>query len=785
MPSDKRLNRTTLGVIHSNFGKWGVLFARKGQTERYPFVLTFRQNKSPHFPRAIKQEIMAITARLTTPDSDYMTGHFVSGAEAVITLTLNAPLQEDITQNHIRLWDQAYAREHGPFPVSRLAWRLEKVSDSVYRIRYTSAYPLTALFIDLRHEEISEIRSESRLTVGPPPQDVTFAPEDFFLYNGETTTVAFTVNLRRRRLSINNLSVSAGGLSNFRGSGHNYRVDITAPAEGVGILKLRINSFQDVLIEEFLYAPRPTEDILFLSKKKPAPHLAREDKSVYFQEITASDLDDINDFKVLILFDQDVTGFTENDLTLYAIDEKNDVVSTAVVDFVGKGSVYEATIRVLSSGGAGTVTLNVPHHVTDQGNAEKSLVVSYDDERMIPEWEVMFVTTDTYNDIVSVSHEGVQLLRGNQIDFFSFQGEVERGRQVRLPGSPVVTRAVKYDTDKYLGLATSSVHLFVAGATEWRSASVFTLATDRNKQDTDSMYPQSGESHKDWAWTRDRRVILAASPFENNAAAIGSVHSLEIHKAIREGGDLNDVVFERISLDYGELDIETWNGLVAVAHDEGKLFIGSNETGNTEQNYIFVFDAEHKMMKGQQIPVSGRTKSLFAKNGWLYRYNDSTKTMLRFPLDALRLPEPKKEIYPQIVLPGDAIDLRKFVRFAERVVFDVGFEKPRWVSLDGHQLRIATDTPVKSTAYVRLRAINNTGASVAGHFGFYIYVRELRSPEWKNFDKLSVYHNQELNMYAYLEGADDIEWQAGFTPPDTVELENGKLKVAKQDVKST
>ena len=720
---------------------------------------------------------MAI-ATLSTPDSDYITSNFVAGQVSVITVTLDAPLAEDIQDYQISVFDSAYTAFYRQYPVPVDFYTLEKVSDTVYKIRYTSEFAITRVSVSINHREVSNSGVViGSVSVGPPPQDITFEPEDFFLYNGKTTTVGFRVNLRGSRLSLNNLSVSAGYLSNFRGSGHNYRVDITAPSEGFGIIELGINSFQSRLIEAFLHAPQPTEDVIFVSRKKPVPHLNREDEIVYFQEITESDLDDLNDFNILIIFDEDVTGFSKDDISLYALDENNDVVEAAVVAFGGKGAVYEATLRVLSPGGAGKVVVGVPHNVTDQGNAEKSLVICYDDALIIPDWEVMFVTSETYNDIVSVSREGMQLLRGSQIDFFSFEGEIDTERRVQLPDSPVVTRAVKYDTGKYLGLATSKdskAHLFVAGVTEWSSASVFTLVTDRFGASSSEI---RGLAVNDWVWTRDRRVMLASMPFQEHAAALGEVPSLEIHKAIREGTDLNDVVFDGVSLDYGELDIERWDGLVAVAYDEGKRFVASNETASNAQNYVFVFDSENRMILGEQIPVTGRTKSLFAKNGWLYRYNDTTKAILRFPLDALRLPAPKKEIYPQIVLPGDEIDLLAFVRFASRVVFDVGFEKPPWVSLEANKLRVAPDTPVKSTAYCRLRAINNNGASLAGRFGFYVYVRERRSPEWKHFEKLSMYHNQELNMFAYVENADEIAWQEGFTPPPDVVLENGKLKV--------
>ena len=707
---------------------------------------------------------MPTTVTGSTPHSNYITSNFPSGQEVVFTITVRDDiLTEDINLHHITLWDSEYARSHRT-AVPNILWSLEKVSNTEYLVRYTSDYSITSVSINFSgHPEITTAYTIATASVGPLPQDIDFKPEDLLVYNGEKTTVVLTKNLRGRALSFNNLSVNVGRLSNFRGSGHNYRVDITPPPEGFGIIKLRVNGFSSGLIEEVLHAPLPTEDVLFVSRHKPIPYLAREDEFVYLQEITDADLDDLNDLIILIVFDQDVTGFTEDDVTLLAIDDNNDVVEATVVGFRGEGSVYEVRIRILSPGGGGKVVVGVPHNATDQGNPEKSLTICYSDEIVKPDWEVMFLTTETYNDIVSVGRDGVQLLRGNQIDHFSFDGEVNSDRQVALPYEPVVTRAIEYDVGKYLGLATardSKAHLFVEGATEWSSESVFTLATDRATAERSDI---QGLAVNDWAWTRDRRMIVASIPFQNHAASIGSLHSLEIHKAIREGTDLNDVVFEGVSVDYGILDIDSWDGLVALAHAEGKLFVGSNDT--RAANYIFVFDAEHRMVLGQQIPIEGRVKSLFAKNGWLYRYNDTTKTLMRFPLDALRLPAPKKEIYPQSVLPGDEIDLLALAQYASRVVFDVGFKKPRWLSIEDNTLKIAADTPVKSTAYVRLRAINNNGASLAGSFGFYVYVRELRAPEWKNFDKLSMYHDQVLNMFAYVDGAEEITWQDGFTPP--------------------
>ena len=512
---------------------------------------------------------------------------------------------------------------------------------------------------------------------------------------------------------------------------------------------------------------KPTGDIFFLSPLTPH-HLNREENTHYIREITAADPDNINDFAMIIPFSENV-NLSQDAIQIRAVDSETGETDISLQSFSGKNSVYETVVRPPVSGGSGTIFLTIPENATAEGNPEKQFEMLYTDEVYVPEWEFVFQTELTYNDIVSVSYDGVELLRGSQIDFFSFQGEIDTTRRVVLPDMPTVTRTVKYDTDKYIGLATSNdskAHLFVSGATEWSSASVWTLATEGEIQ---------GLAVSDWVWTRDRRLILVSMSFLGKPPQFGALHALELHDAIRSGIDLNDVAFDSVSLNDGYIEVGELASSVAIAHADEKLFVATNETGDT-QNYIFVYDADDTLLPAQRIPITGHTKSLFAKNGWLYRYNDTNKTLLRYSLDLLRAPEPKESIYPIEVLPGESVDLRKFANFADRFVFDTGFDKPPWLSLDEHLLKVDSDAIPKSTAYIRLRGINRAGASELDRFRFYIYVRTHRTPQWKDFESLSKYADQKLNMLEFVKDADFLEWQHGFTPPSDVNLdENGNI----------
>ena len=75
------------------------------------------------------------------------------------------------------------------------------------------------------------------------------------------------------------------------------------------------------------------------------------------------------------------------------------------------------------------------------------------------------------------------------------------------------------------------------------------------------------------------------------------------------------------------------------------------------------------------------------------------------------------------------------------------------------------------------RGVNSNGTSVEGEFGFYVYIRSFRQPEWKDFSDLGMFADQTLNMLAFADTADFVEWQHGFTPPSHLDLTDSELTV--------
>ena len=602
----------------------------------------------------------------------------------------------------------------------------------------------------------------------PPPARLEFHADKSFITNGETIQVTVYFNFVAETTTLTSPSdfdIDEGRISNVLGSGLIYTFDLTAPETGAGVIEMNIDGI-DSIKRYFAYAPPPNDDLYIPSMKYPPPHLPPGDETLYVTEVAEDERDDKNDFSVLVGFEKNVNGLSEFAVTVEAVDTNGDAQATSLVGFEGEHSVYALTVRPPSVGGTGTLIINIAADAVEEGNPAKAFAVEYSDEISIPDWQTLFSTAETYCDIVSVLPDGIELLREGQIDFFDFEGILDTERGLVLPEDSGIVRVVKFDIDKYIGLsnaADATAHLFVQGAQTWVSEGVF-------KRDTYNI--------SDWAWTRDRRLIVIATPPQ--APDFGVLPTRLVHQAIREGYDLGDAVFSDFSLDDGGIEtFENWKGMTSIAHGEGKLFVASNETGTDVQNYVSVYDADNTLISEQRIPITGKAKSLFVSDGYLYRYDDATttKALMRFPLDALQVPQPRKSVYPQLLRPGESIDLSKLIKHAEQIVFDVGFDKPEWLSIKEKVLTVAEDAMPNATAYVRLRGLNANGDSGKDAFGFYIYVRDVQRPQWREFTSLSMYPNQKLNMFAYCEDAENINWKHGFSVPSHFEMHEGIIGV--------
>ena len=136
----------------------------------------------------------------------------------------------------------------------------------------------------------------------------------------------------------------------------------------------------------------------------------------------------------------------------------------------------------------------------------------------------------------------------------------------------------------------------------------------------------------------------------------------------------------------------------------------------------------------------------------------------------------KTTIPIQFVNEGDRIDLTAFAPEAYRIIFDVGFKKPPYLSINAkNQLVINRNSVTEKTpVFLTLRAINYIDSQP---FSFYIVISPAESPIWRDVDELTLYANTSFNLFDIVENADSIR---GASLPAGGRLVEGTFTIGTQ-----
>ena len=519
-----------------------------------------------------------------------------------------------------------------------------------------------------------------------------------------------------------------------------------------------------------------TLQLHFAEYLHPLPFSAPLDGSLYLSEINPdTDPDSRNDLRFILSASENITNLSIDDISVSvdSDDLDTDTEPAKILALRGKNSVYEIIVRPPSPLSAtvndtditGALTLTIAENAVLEGNAETIATFKY--SNIVPDaaWQNVFVTTETYEDIVAVTRNRVILLFENALHFLMHDGVPQPSEQLTFGSNPTVETVLRYAPQKYLGLSTDDDIAYLLdtdGNAEWESAAIWMLQT---------------QNIVDWALDSVRRRLFVSNLRASNPPDFATLPMDTLHKAVQAGDDLSNIRFARFSLDNGEMEVPLWSKTVRLAADKGNLYIATNEIGTS--NFLYTYDAEGLLIPSSRmlIPDTDNTLGIYVFENHLYRYSQDNQ-LTRVDLSTLSLPHPMTNIYPQIVTAGDRIDLRKFCRYANTFTFEIGFDKPDWVDIvDNRWLEIADDVPPETTALIRLRAINQNGISPENALYFYIYVERLRQVAWKKFSVLNMFSDQELNMFAYCDDADMIDWQHGFRVPTDIEIADGIIGV--------
>ena len=482
---------------------------------------------------------------------------------------------------------------------------------------------------------------------------------------------------------------------------------------------------------------------------------------------------DKNDIPVLFVFDEDVSSFSLEKVALSAVDDSDTDISDEVSfigELAGKGCAYAAVVRFPAGGGDGSVTVRLPEESVAEGNPETSVTVAYSDDFPNVDWIPLFEATPDnthmYAQIVSVNAERIWLRYNTEIHIYDWKGRRQTQTKTLLNKSG----ALRLDADTLLQTHGKQLRAVQSGVVIWKSADIL----EEHAKNNDEKY----------AVMADGRLLILYTDIQSVRGSTLKPHYLQelliddIFQAIEKNLDLDGKTYADVSLSNGDSEglgtiVGNWN----IASDLNGVYIELRSTGD---HYIYFYDAEYKLIPEKRIPIAARsityaTLSLFYFQDKLFRL--TAKGVAFLDTTEVEPPQPLGKVHPQHVTAGQRLDLFKFMQFATAVTFDVGLEKPEWVSLEANRyLVIADDAPVGATSYIRVRGINRVGASDMHACMFYIAVVGVEVPLWKEIKQLTLRDTQVINLYEYVDGADRIEPLPGTGIAAALALHDGRLR---------
>ena len=487
--------------------------------------------------------------------------------------------------------------------------------------------------------------------------------------------------------------------------------------------------------------------------------------SILTSTIGGNDKEDKNDFDVLLIFSENVS-LTQSGVSVGA--------GSSIVAFEGAKSVYKVTIRPPQT--SGVVTVTVAANAVSQGNAKTSKDIRV--TRFFPDVDAEAPTL-LFNHGLSYSfwrRQGASGLgiacspnrilissRGdiaanslrNYIDFFTYDGTHQSAETLTVDGGSV------------FGLSKID---FING---------------------DLLYQHTRFTERGWG-----RLDLQTLDYYRETVSVGAIAHTRLGVA-RPGADsviIQPYDFDADSVTH-DVDLFLRGAADAAAHQNDLLYLyndagtSENFTGSNFAVLQITSEDEFKVVANLNIARISRAGSVFRDiaifGNTLYLISSSgtpggsTVTPGVYTLD-IRKYRPlakhtKTTIYPIFAEEGDTIDLTQFSPDAERIVFDIGYDKQLQLSINtSNKLSVGSGA---QTCFVKLKAINRIDATETESFGFYLIVRRAAAPVWRDIDRLTMRANSSYDLFQLVPDAESIVFRSGRTRLTGSSLSNGVFRV--------
>ena len=462
--------------------------------------------------------------------------------------------------------------------------------------------------------------------------------------------------------------------------------------------------------------------------------------SQFVQTIGTDDPDDLNDFRVRLVLDGNGSGLEESDITL--------PTGASLVSLTGDGVTREAVIRPPTT--AGMLTITVAANAFSEGNTETSK-------------DIRISTTFPDADAETPT------------ELFSVDQRTMKGIAV-TPTRILLSRT---------GIGTTNTYFYTHSGTEQTSEQM-NLST-------------GGQGRLD---AFNDGFLLCNSDGFYQRYAIGNTTPIEtyglhrsnsmIHTRLGIIGINGNGSLPTLLLPYGKteevdrIELNVIGDFFAVAHQNDLLYFA--EEGNSGYYALgrVTDDDNVELMKHLNIDtvrVFSQFRDIAIYRDTLYSFEGTegtNSTGAVYTLD-IRKYRPldlntKTTIYPVFANEGDTLDLTQYSPDAERIVPDVGFDKPDYLTFNtSNELEIASNAVAETTpVLVKLTGINYIDSI---DFQFYLIIVQASNPTVRDVDDLAMFANTTFDLFDIVENATSITFRTGQTQPTGSSISGGVFTI--------
>ena len=453
--------------------------------------------------------------------------------------------------------------------------------------------------------------------------------------------------------------------------------------------------------------------------------------SQFTQSIGADDDDDLNDFRALIVADQNVTGLAEVDITLST--------GYSLQSFEGQNSVHALTIRPPET--AGTCTITIAADAVTEGNAETSLDIR-----------------------VSTSFPDDDAETPTQLFTLTFPGRTVSRAMTITPTRILIAHTV----DPFQGTDTTTIRKFTHAGVQQMGETLSraqSSSANFNYINGDLLFGNTRYRESGNTFIQIGSVGNLTGQGKTSQTRLGFMRGGSGEFNILPYGETNPIT---ISTPYSPGEITHSGNLLYSSRNSSALRLWEIEDSQNTLRYFGLLNIE-ETVGNPAVPLAIYTDTLYIfKSGTVYsldirKYRPLTKNT-------------KTTIYPVFANEGDTLPLLQLCPDAKDIVFGVGFDKPSYLSINAsNELEIASNAVSETTpVLVKLTGINYIDSV---NFQFYLIIVQAENPTVRAVDELTMRANSSFDLHQIVSGATSITFRSGRTQPTGSSISNGVFTI--------